>query len=263
MIKADGAPGTALVTGASSGIGREIAVLLARDGYNLVVVARRRERLEEIAEEFRSRYGVNVTVIPKDLSEPAAAAAIFAETCERGATIDILVNNAGFAVYGPYSSTVLTDEAAMLQVNIASLTILTKLFMRGMIERGRGRILNIASTAAFSPLPLASVYGATKAYVLSFSEAIAEELQGTGVTVTALCPGPTATEFAERAQMTDTRLFHRSVMSAAEAAALGYRAMMRGRRVTVTGLANQALVLSVRLSPRQMVAKVAKSMMGR
>jgi short-subunit dehydrogenase len=253
---------TALITGASSGIGREIACLLAHDRHNLLLVARQRQRLEQIADTFRRQHNISVVVISKDLSVPAAVGEIYAEVRNMGIEVDVLVNAAGFNVYGPFAETNLASELGMIQVNLVALTSLTKLFMRDMVHRGFGRILNVASTASFSPLPLDSVYGATKAYVLSFSEAIAEELKGTGVTVTALCPGPTATEFAERAQMTNTKLFRGSLMSAAEVASIGYEALMRGQTTAVPGLTNKALVFSVRLSPRSMVTKLAREMLS-
>jgi short-subunit dehydrogenase len=175
--------------------------------------------------------------------------------------VDVLVNNAGFGLNGRFAETDLDRELAMIQVNIAALTHLTKLFLKPMVERGRGRILNVASTAAFQPGPLMAVYYASKAYVLSFSEAIAEELGGTGVTVTALCPGPTATGFAEAAEMTNSRLFKlKKPMTSMDVAKAGYRAMQRGKRIVVTGAMNKLLAQSVRISPRALVTKVTRTL---
>jgi uncharacterized protein len=254
---------TALVTGASSGIGLELAKLLAANGHDVVLVARRTPRLQELGDDLMRRHDVNATIIPKDLSRPAAAEEIYSEVTQKQLAVDVLVNAAGFNVYGPFASTVLTSELAMIQVNVVALTSLTKLFLKDMVERRFGRILNVASTASFAPAPLDSVYCATKAHVRSFSEALSEELRGTGVTVTALCPGPTATEFAARAQMQDTNIFAGRLMSAAEVASIGYKAMMRGQAVTVAGMANKMLVFSMRLSLRAMTRKIAKRMLSR
>lgn len=254
---------TALVTGASSGIGKEFAYLLAGNRHDLVLVATQSQRLEQIAEDLRARYQVNATVIAKDLSQPTASSEIYSELQRQGIRIDVLVNNAGFNVYGPFAETDLDSELKMIHVNLVALTSLTKLFMRDMVARGFGRILNVGSTGSFSPAPFDSVYCATKAYVLSFSEAIAEELRGTGVSVTALCPGPTATEFAERAKMTDTRIFSGRLMKAKEVASIGYRALLRQKPMVITGFANKALVFSMRFSPRTLLAKIAKGLLSR
>lgn len=254
---------TALITGASSGIGYELTKLFARDAFDLVLVARDAPRLEKMADELGRSWNVTVTVIPKDLSKPTAAEEIFYEVQSKGLEVNILVNNAGFNVYGPFWETDAQQELEMMQVNILSLTRLTKLFLPGMIKRNFGKILNVGSTGSFVPGPLSAVYCASKAYVLSFSEAIAEELRGTGVTVTALCPGSTKTEFAERAHMTDTRIFRGRLLSAAEVAQAGYRALMRGRTSVVVGLANRLMIFSLRFSPRNLVARVSKSILSR
>lgn len=252
---------TALITGASSGIGRELARLFAADGHNLVLVARDEVRLGQLAEELRGAHGVDVTVLPKDLASPQAADEIAAELSRLGVEVDALVNNAGFNVYGAFADTDGQRELQMLQVNVVALTRLTKLLLRGMLARRTGRILNIGSTGSFAPGPFDAVYCASKAYVLSFSEAIAEELAGTGVTVTALCPGATKTEFAERAGMTDTPMFRGRLAEPADVALLGYRALMRGRRVAIHGLGNALMTFSIRLSPRAMVASVGRRML--
>jgi short-subunit dehydrogenase len=252
---------TALVTGATSGIGYELAKLFAREGFDLVVVARRERRLNEVANELRQSAGVAITAICQDLSQPEAADAIYRQLTDAAVDVDVLVNNAGFSVYGPSWTTNPQSEWQMIQTNIVALTQLTHLLVPGMVARRSGRILNLGSTASFAPGPFGAVYGASKAYVLSFSEALAEELRGTGVTVTALCPGPTKTEFAERAHVTGTNLFRGRLSSAAAVARAGYRALMRGQTTVVVGLANQLLVLTIRFSPRALVARVSRRML--
>ena len=250
---------TALVTGASSGIGLELATLLARGRHDLVVVARSRDRLEAIAAGLREEFGVMVTVLAKDLAAPAAPAEIARELSGSGTVLDILVNNAGLGVYGPFAKTPLQKELETIQVNVVALTHLTKLFLPGMLERRRGRILNVASTAAFQPGPLMAVYYATKACVLSFSEALANETAGTGVTVTTLCPGPTLTEFQSRAGFGNVPLLKSPlVMSAAEVARAGYEGMMRGQRLVIPGAINKTLVQALRVTPRRLVTAIAR-----
>jgi short-subunit dehydrogenase len=197
----------ALVTGASGGIGLDLARLLAAGGHDLVLVARSEKKLQEIAQELSGRFKVRCQAMPADLSKPDGVEAVMAGVAAQGLQIDVLVNNAGFGLSGEFAKTDLARELEMIRLNVATLTALTKRVLPGMLERRRGRILNVASTAAFQPAPLLSVYAATKAYVLSFSEAIATELGGTGVTVTALCPGPTVTGFAAAADMTESALF--------------------------------------------------------
>jgi len=248
---------TALITGASSGIGADLARLFARDGYDLVLVARREEKLRELAKDL----GVTSTVIAADLSKPDAAQQIANALVEKSINIDVLVNNAGLGLAGPFIAKDFAKDLEMIQVNIVALTQLTKLLLPGMVARKQGRILNLASTASFQPGPLMAIYYATKAYVLSFSEALAEELRGTGVTVTALCPGPTATGFGSVAGMDETRLFTlMKPMSSAEVAKIGYEAMKHGRRVVVTGMMNRLLVQSIRISPRRMVTTIVRKL---
>ena len=254
---------TALITGASSGIGYELTKRFARDGCTLVLVARNAPQLAQIAEELRRSAQVTVTVIAQDLSQPTAADEIYRELQRTGLAVDILVNNAGFAVYGPFWETDAQAELQMMQVHMVTLTHLTKLCLPGMLQRQWGKILNLASTAAFVPGPRAAVYGASKAYVLSFSEALAEELRGSGVTVTAVCPGPTQTAFAARAQIADTKLFQGRVLSAAAVAEAGYRAVMRGRPRLVMGLANKLLTFSLRVMPRPLVARLSQRVWSR
>ncbi|HKS22132.1 MAG TPA: SDR family oxidoreductase [Thermoanaerobaculia bacterium] len=249
---------TALITGASSGIGLDLARLFAKDGHDVVLVARSEGRLREIAAELERDCGIKAHVIAADLAQPDAPRKLVdALPC----AIDILVNNAGFGITGPFVTTDLAKELEMIQVNVVALTALTKLLLPPMVARRRGRVLNVASTAAFQPGPLMAVYYATKAYVLSFSEAIADELRDSGVTVTALCPGPTSTGFADAAGMTKTRLFNLAKpMDSAAVAREGYKAMQRGRRVVVTGMKNKLLTQSIRVSPRRMVTAVVRKL---
>ena len=258
--------GTALVTGASAGIGEELARLFAADGYDVVLVARSRERLEALARELETGHGVRATVIASDLSDPAAPGLLFRQVGEAGITVDFLVNNAGFGLYGAFvqlpgadAVTSASREMEMIQLNVSALTHLTKLFLPGMVARGRGRVLNVASTAAFQPGPLMAVYYATKAYVLSFSEAVGVELRGTGVTVTTLCPGPTKTEFAGVAKMEGSRLFTMGgVMGAAEVARAGYQGMLAGRATVIPGARNRIMAGATRLVPRRTAARLAQ-----
>ena len=247
-----------MITGASLGIGYELAKLFARDKHALVLVARNRQKLEQIAIELKSLGAPQVTVIAKDLGELEAPDEIFAETERRKIQIDFLVNNAGFGERGPFLKTNLDNELEMVQVNIVALMHLTKLYLPGMVQRNFGRIMQVASTAAFQPGPFMAVYYATKAFVLSFSEATWEELRGTEVTVTALCPGATETGFAARAGMLNSRLFKMRVMPAEPVAALGYRGMMAGKPLVVTGLRNRLMAFSVRFGPRAVVRKIVR-----
>jgi uncharacterized protein len=252
---------TALITGASGGIGYEFVKLFANDGYNLVLVARNSQKLAEIAEKLPKKYGISVIYIAKDLSNPNAPQEIFNELQEKSIIVDALVNNAGFATYGLFHETDTNAELQMMQVNVVCLTQLTKLFVKNMVQQGSGKILNLASTAAFQPGPLMAVYYATKAYVLSFSEAIANELEGSGVTVTALCPGPTESGFQQRAAMEDSKLVSgQKIMDAETVAKIGYRGLMDGKTVIIPGVKNKLLVESVRFTPRKMVTKIVKNM---
>jgi hypothetical protein len=248
---------TALVTGASSGIGREFAELLAADGTDLVLLARSEERLRELGERLQREYGVTVTVVVKDLADPDAPRETAAALDARDIAVDVLVNNAGFGTHGPFVESDPDAELDEVQVNVTAVTELTRRFLPGMVDRGDGAVVNVASTAAFQPGPLMAVYYATKAYVLHFSEALTEELAGTGVTVTALCPGPTETNFDTRAGIGDTALFERGVMDARTVARAGYRGMKRGDAVVVPGLRNRLTTLLVRLVPRSTARRVA------
>jgi len=253
-------PGSVLITGATSGIGFELAKRFARDGHDMVLVARGRERLEQIGRGLSGSTGAAVKLIPKDLSQPGAAEEIFNELRRESIHISVLVNCAGFGTYGPFVETDPAAELGMMQLNMVTLTELTKLAVREMVRRGEGRILNVASTAAFQPGPRMAVYYATKAYVLSFSEALANELAGTGVTVSTLCPGPTRTGFGRRAKMDGARVYRAGVMDPGAVADAGYRGLMKGKTVIIPGLGNKLLALAARLGPRKLVAAVVRWM---
>jgi len=252
---------TALITGASGGIGEELARLFAAAGYDLVLVARGDQKLASLSGELSRAHGIQARVLPADLADPAAPPRIFAALGGQAAAIDVLVNNAGFGARGAYAEIDYDVEARMIQVNVAALAHLTRLFLPGMLARRHGRILNVASTAAYVPGPFMAVYYASKAFVLSFSEALAEEVQGSGVSVTALIPGPTQTNFAATAGNQDTPLFRSgAVMSAAAVARVGFDGLMAGKRVAIAGLSNRLTVLSTRLAPRPMLAKITRKL---
>jgi uncharacterized protein len=246
-------PGTALITGASAGIGRELARVFANNGHDLVLVARRAKRLQELKTELEGEYGIAVHILPADLNQPDAPDQIHAAAQQAGHQINYLVNNAGVGQLGPFANMELERVEAMLAINIAALTRLTRLFVPEMLQRRQGYILNLASTAAFQPGPLMAIYYASKAYVLSFSEALANELQSSGVSVTALCPGPTQSDFHSDAGMYYSGYLKKSMPTAAQVAAYGYQAMLRRKRVAVHGWRNRLLALAVRLTPRGLV----------
>jgi hypothetical protein len=258
---ADGLPRrhgeTVLITGASSGIGRELARLFACDGADLVLIARDEGRLRGLAAELEAEYGAWVQVLPADLSRPASPGEIAEALAQQHTQVDVLVNNAGFGAHGPVAAIGAGPQLDMIEVNVAALTRLTALLLPGMLERRRGAILNVASTAAFQPGPYEAVYCATKAYVLSFTEALAEEVRGSGVRVCCLAPGATDTGFAARAGTQGTRLFWRGVMDAGRVARAGHDGIRQGRLVVIPGLRNRALAFSVRLAPRVLAARVA------
>jgi short-subunit dehydrogenase len=254
---------TALITGASAGIGTELARLFAADKSSLVLVARRKEKLEEIAAELRSKYGIDVRVVAADLGRPDAPQEVVDRLAAEKVTIDVLVNNAGFGALGAFAELDTARQVEMVQVNVAALTHLTRLLLPDMIERRKGGVLNVASTAGFQPGPYMAVYYATKAYVVSFSEALHDELTDSksargGVTVTCLCPGPTETEFAATAEMEKSRMFKLRPMTAEQVARIGYRAFRRGKLLVVTGWMNYLGTLGARYSPRFVARGIAK-----
>lgn len=247
-----------LITGASSGIGLELARLFAADCGNLVLVARSRDKLDALAEELRKAYGINVLVLAKDLCAPTAPSEIHADLTSRNIDVDVLVNNAGFGAIGPVATVASKTLMDMIQVNVAALAHLTRLLLPKMLERRRGGILNVGSTAAFQPGPNMAVYYATKAFVLSFTEALAEELLGSGVTATCLAPGPTATQFGSVSGMEHSLAFKLGMMDAKSVASLGYRGFRQGKPLVITGLKNKLGTVAVRLLPRAIVRKAVK-----
>jgi short-subunit dehydrogenase len=253
---------TALITGASSGIGWELAKIHAASGGDLVLVARNIRQLENLKISILKNHSVQIHLIEKDLSKAHAAEELYDYVIAQQWQIDILINNAGFGYYGMFMDVPLQKDEEMVQLNMLTLTKLTKLFAAGMIQRGTGRIMNVASTAAFQPGPTMAVYCATKAFVLHFSEALSNELDGTGVTVTTLCPGATASGFQSAAAMEESALIKgKNLPTSYEVADYGYKAMMKGKRVAIHGLMNYLMALSVRFTPRGMVLKVARWMM--
>ena len=252
---------TVLITGASSGIGLELARLFAADKSNLVLVARSQDKLETLAQELR-RDGVQVLVLPKDLTDPAAPQEIFDHLTSQGIAVDVVVNNAGFGAIGSVADLPVERQLDMIQVNVTALTHLTRLFLPGMIERGRGGILNVGSTAGFQPGPNMAVYYATKAFVLSFTEALAEELVGSGIKVTCLAPGATATGFGADSGMESPSCSGSGTMDAKTVAQVGYRGFRRGKVIVIPGLKNKLGAFAVRLGPRFVVRKVVKWLQG-
>jgi len=254
----------ALVTGASSGIGASLARELARDGHDLILAARRVEPMRLLAEELKAD-GANSTIIAADLGKPGAAAALAEDIRTRGLAVDVLVNAAGLGANGRFDESDPDRVGEMLQVNVVALTELTRMLLPGMVTRRRGQVMLLASTAAFQPGPQMAVYCASKAYVLSFGEAIAYELRDSGVAVTTLCPGATDTEFAQLADVAGSALFQSSVlpvMNAKDVARIGYQSLKAGRRVVVTGLLNRIMAISGRLSPTFMSLRISSWMMS-
>jgi short-subunit dehydrogenase len=246
-----------LITGASEGMGLEFARLFARHGYPLILVARNKSRLNVLARELSTTHHVDVRTIEKDLSLPAAPEELKSLIDDQKIPVGILVNNAGFGVHGPFYQTDWKATEDMLNLNMITLTHLTRLFLPDMLKRGRGRILNVASTAAFQPGPFMACYFASKAYVLSFTEALAEELSGTGVTVTAFCPGPTRTQFQKRSGTENIRE-NSFAMEAAPAVEAAYRGLMKGKRLVIPGFTNKLFAILVRLFPRQFVIRITR-----
>ena len=250
---------TALITGASSGIGRELAKLFARDHYDLVLVARNSSRLAQAADELQRQFGIAAKSFPVDLTSGSTPQFLFDQLAREGVTIDVLVNNAGYGKLGAFAEVSAEESLGQIQLNITALTHLTKLFLGPMLEKKSGKILNVASTAGFQPGPLMAVYYATKAFVISFSEALANELQGTGVSVTCLCPGVTDTEFQKRAGTEQTKLFRQMrPMDAKTVARDGYRGLMKGKPLVISGFRNWLLAESLRVSPRRAVTAISR-----
>ncbi len=247
---------TVLVTGASSGIGLELAKFFAADKSNLVLVARSTDALEKLAAELRGKHGIEANVVTADLSLPESPSKIFSEIKGRGITVDVLVNNAGFGLHGDFSEMPLKRQLEIVQVNIAALVDLSGLFLPGMIQRKRGGILNVGSVAGFLPGPHMAVYYASKAFVMSFSEALHEELRGTGVTVTNLCPGATESNFSQVARSHHTRITPATKMPTATVAQAGHQAFRHAACFTVPGVVNKILTLAPNVLPRAFVRRV-------
>lgn len=247
-----------LITGASGGIGYELAKLFARDGHNLILVARNGDTLAQVASELQV-HGVKVTTFALDLAATAAPKFLFDQIRSAGLPVDILINNAGFGSFGEFAQMANEEILGQIQVNIIALTELTHLFLPPMLVRHNGRIMNVASTAGFQPGPLMAVYYATKAYVISFTEAIANEVRHSGVTVTCFWPGATHTGFAKRAGNDKSRLFKQlGAMKAEKVAHNGYRAVMEGRSLAISGVHNWVVAQSTRFAPRKLVTAISR-----
>lgn len=245
---------TALITGATGGLGKEFSGIFAREGYDLVLVSKTKSKLDLLKEQLQAEYGIYAEIYPVDLAKKDAARDLFDFTAAKGIAVDVLVNNAGFGDFGQYRNCDWNKQYDMMQVNMCTLAQFTRLYLPSMVERRRGRILNVASVAGFFPGPLMSVYYATKAFVLSFTQALFVELKNTGVSVTALCPGPTKTGFEDNADLETSGLFkHLKVDRAKDVAEYGYRQLMRKKVVAVPGITNKLMTFSPRLSPRKLV----------
>jgi len=250
---------TALITGASSGIGYELAKLFAHDHYNLVLVARSGDKLAQLANDLEKQYGIVVKTMALDLAGAPSPQFLFDQLRREDIAIDILVNNAGYGSFGEFAGMPLEDALGQINLNITALTALTRLFLPAMVEHRSGKIMNVASTADFQPGPLMAVYYATKAYVISFSEAIANELKNSGVTVTCFCPGATETGFATRAGNDKTRLFQKfGPMNVKTVAADGYRGLIKGKTLVISGTKNWLVAESVRFAPRKAVTALSR-----
>lgn len=248
---------TVLITGASSGIGRDLALLFAQEGSDLILVARREDRLRGIAHDLTAAFGVRARVIAMDLSDPGSPEALAEEVARLGARVDVLVNNAGVGVRGSFAELPAARQMAMLELNVATLTRLTRIFLPGMLERGRGGALNVASLAGFLPGPNMAVYYASKAYVLALSEALAEEVRGTGVTISCVAPGPTWTEFTDSADAEGIRLFRAGAMRSKSVARAAIRGFRGGRTVVLPGLHVKSAAFLLRFSPRLLSRRIA------
>ncbi len=251
---------TALITGASSGLGEEFAYQLARERHDLALVARRKDRLEQVAAKARQLGAANVSIFASDLSAPGAAAALHSEVTKAGLEIGYLVNNAGFGTHGAFVELPIDRELEEINLNVSALVTLTRLFVPAMVTRRSGTIINVASTAAFQAVPWMATYAATKAFVLSFSEALARELKDTGVTVLALCPGPTRTEFQSVADTDSAGVPNFAYMDAATVVAQGIESARRRKAVRINGITNFLIAQSTRLAPRALAAMIAGAM---
>jgi uncharacterized protein len=255
----DSNPQTALITGASSGIGYELAKLFAHDHYNLVMVARSSDKLNQVAAELRNQLKVAVKTIALDLAVATAPKFLFDQLQHEGIVVDVLVNNAGFGTFGDFFTIPEEEILGQIHLNITALTQLTRLFLPAMLARDKGKVMNVASTAAFQPGPLMAVYYATKAYVLSFTEALSNEVSGSGVVVSCFCPGATDTNFQKRANMENSRLFKKiGAMNAEKVARDGYRGLMAGRTLVISGAQNWLVAESVRFAPRKLVTALSR-----
>lgn len=246
-----------LITGASSGIGLELAKLFAKRGFNLVLTSSNAQKLELAKKELGNCPGIVIT-IPKDLAQPNAARQLYQQVRNSGFSVDILINNAGFGIYGRFSEQLLERNAELIQLNCTALTQLTHLFLPEMIKNKSGKIMNVASIAGFFPGPLMASYYASKAYVLSFSLALANELEGSGISVTALCPGATSTEFEKTAGAEKSGLFKRGTMSARKVAHIGYKGLMKNKKVVIPGIKNKLLVFATRFLLRSIIVKMVR-----
>jgi hypothetical protein len=250
---------TALITGASGGIGYELALEHVRRGGDVILVARSEQKLNEFQSAWQTTYGVTVHVIAMDLAQRGSAQVLYDAVVAKGLTVDILINNAGFGQYGLFEESDVERGLEMLELNVVTLTALTRLFVVDMVRRRSGRIMNVASTAAFQPVPLFAQYSATKAYVLSFSEALNNEVSDRGVTVTTLCPGPTTSGFQDAAAMHEARMVDQRLMAtSADVARYGYDAMLSGKTVAVHGNLNRLMTLLVRFTPRSINVRVGR-----
>jgi hypothetical protein len=255
---------TALITGASGGIGFELAKVHASKGDNLVLVARNKTKLDELKNELEKQFKISVYTIGKDLSLPHAAQEVYDEVKQKNITVNYLINNAGFGDFGLFYETDWNKELNMINLNITTLTHFTKLFLIDMVKRGSGKIMNVASTAAFLSGPTMAIYYASKAYVLSFSEAIDNEVRDKGITVTTLCPGPTESGFLEAAALQDSKLFKgKKIASSKEVAEYGYKSMMQGKTVAIHGLMNRIMANAVRFIPRSLAVKVVRNIQAK
>lgn len=247
----------ALITGGSVGIGAALADVFAAHGHDLILVARSREKLEARGRAIHTQFGVDVVCLAEDLADPQGSRRLHEAVTGLGLDVHVLVNNAGVGLYGKFATTDLDAELKMIQLNVTSVVDLTKRFLPSMMARGSGRILNVASMAAFVPGPWMSVYYATKAFLLSWSQAIDYELKASGITVTTLCPGPTESEFKVRAGSQRSRLFETFVMDAPRVARVGYEGMMQGKAVAIPGLRNKMIPIATRLAPRPVIAMLS------